>query len=828
MESTDLFHPDPAAVQTYADVLLPIAIEKAYTYVAPEELAPRLAFGQQVEISFGKNKLYAGLVVRIHHEAPATHKPKPILSIIDARPLITPQQLKLWQWMAGYYCCTLGEVMNTAIPSNLKLASETRISLSPVYDHSFEGLTDKEFLITEALSIQGELSLNEIQDILGQKTIYPIIHQLIEKRIIYLKEEIQAKYQPKTLACVRLQEPYASRPELLEEAFELTSRSAKQTETLVAFVQLSRKEPFVRKQALYDLAHADHAVLKAMEKKGIFESFEQEVSRMPGYEDEAAIQTQLSDAQSQALRQLREQYEEHDVTLLHGVTGSGKTRLYVELIQEVIDKGGQALYLLPEIALTTQIIDRLQKVFGDQIAVYHSRLNNNERVEVWRSVLEGKPVVLGPRSSLFLPFRDLKFIVVDEEHDSSYKQQDPAPRYNGRDTAVYLGRIHQAKVILGTATPSLESYHNAKTKKYGLVELLERFGGLELPEVHIADLKAPPGVAGHQSIFSHFLVEELKKSIELGEQAILFQNRRGYAPVYRCTTCGWTQQCEHCDVTLTYHKAQHQLRCHYCGFRATMVPSCPACGNHELHLQGSGTEKIEDDLAIELPDIRIGRMDLDTVRTKHAHSRIINDFEEHRLDVLVGTQMVTKGLDFDKVSLVGVINADQLFHFPDFRASERAYQLLTQVAGRAGRKGRRGKVVIQALQVFHPVLKDVINGDYKNFYKREIEERQEFHYPPFYRLIKMTLKHQTPETVNRAAQFLGNGLKEQLGPRVIGPAMPSVSRVRGQYLLDILVKLERNNHLIFQAKEMIMEGIRQVHKLEGCSNVRVNVDVDPM
>ncbi|MBK8490605.1 MAG: primosomal protein N' [Saprospirales bacterium] len=827
METSDLFHPDPAT-QTFADVLLPIAIAKAYTYVVPEEMVPHLAFGNQVEVSFGKNKRYSGIVVQIHRDAPGGYKPKSILSIIDARPLITPQQLKLWQWMAGYYCCTLGEVMNTAMPSNLKLASETRISLSPLYDHNFQGLSDKEFLVTEALSIQGELTLDEVRSILDQKTIYPVIHQLIEKRIIYLKEEIQAKYQPKTISCVRLQEPYASRPELLEEAFELTSRSAKQTDALMAFVQLVRKGPFVRKQAIYELANADHGVIKALEKKGILETYEQEVSRMPGYEDESAEQSDLSEKQQTALTQIREQFEEYPVVLIHGVTGSGKTRLYVELIQEAIDRGGQALYLLPEIALTTQIIDRLKKVFGDQIAVYHSRLSNNERVEVWRSVLEGKPVILGPRSSLFLPFAKLGMVVVDEEHDNSYKQQDPAPRYNGRDTAIYLGRLHESKVLLGTATPSLESYHNAKTKKYGLVELFERYGGLELPEVHIADLKTPPAPAGAPpSVFSAQLLTELKYTLEQREQAILFQNRRGYAPVYRCNSCGWTQQCEHCDVTLTYHKSQNQLRCHYCGFRASTLPACPACGNRDLHLQGTGTERIEDDIAIHFPEARIGRMDLDTVRTKHAHARIINDFEEHRLDILVGTQMVTKGLDFDKVSIVGVINADQLLHFPDFRASERAFQLLTQVAGRAGRKGRRGKVVIQALQTTHPVLKDVIAGDYKDFYRREIEERQAFKYPPFYRLIKITLKHKIPETVNRAAQHLGNLLKDHLGPRVMGPAIPYVSRVRGQYLLDILVKLERNNHLIFQSKEWIMDGIHQVHRLEGCSGVRVNVDVDP-
>jgi len=826
-KTSDLFHPDPST-QTFADVLLPVAIPRAYTYSVPEEMVPNLAFGHQVEVSFGKNKRYAGLVVKIHGNAPGAYMPKPILSIIDARPLITPPQLQLWQWMASYYCCTMGEVMNTAVPSNLKLASETRISLSPLYDQSFEGLNDKEFMIAEALSIQGELSLDEIREILGQKTIYPVIHQLIEKRIIYLKEDIQAKYAPKTIACVRLREPYASRPELLEEAFELTSRALKQTEVLMAYIQLSRQEPFVRKQALLSLAKADYAPLKALEKKGILQSFEQEISRLPGYEDEAVEQTALSEAQQPALNQVRELFVKNQVVLLHGVTGSGKTRLYSELIQEVIDRGGQALYLLPEIALTTQIIQRLQKVFGDKIAVYHSRLNNNERVEVWRAVLAGKPLVLGPRSSLFLPFKKLDLIVVDEEHDASYKQQDPAPRYNGRDTAIYLGHIHGAKVLLGTATPSIESYHNAKANKYGLVELFERYGGLELPEVEIIDLRDPPPPGGVTPVFSTRLIDEIQGILDRKEQAILFQNRRGYAPVYRCNSCGWTQHCEHCDVTLTYHMAQNQLRCHYCGFRASKVEVCPACGSRELRLQGTGTEKIEDDLGIFIPEARIGRMDLDTVRTKNAHARIISDFEEHNLDVLVGTQMVTKGLDFDKVSIVGVINADQLLHFPDFRAGERAFQLLTQVAGRAGRKGKRGKVIIQTLQPAHPVLKDVISGDYKDFYRREIEERQAFQYPPFFRLIKITLKHQTPETVNRAARFLGNLLRDRLDRRVIGPAMPYISRVRGQYLLDILIKLERNNQLIAQAKDWILEGASEMRRQEGCSGVRVNVDVDPM
>ena len=537
---------------------------------------------------------------------------------------------------------------------------------------------------------------------------------------------------------------------------------------------------------------------------------------------------ELAPQQVQALTEIQQHFDQNKVTLLHGVTGSGKTRVYVELMQDAISRGEQVLYLLPEIALTAQIISRLQKIFGDNIAVYHSRLNNNERVEIWNAALEGKSILLGARSALFLPFKKLSLIIIDEEHDPSYKQNDPNPRYNGRDTAVFLGHLHQAKVLLGTATPSLETFQNTKKGKYGLVEMPERFGGLQMPAIKIVDAKDELKKRKLQSHFTSVLIEELKAALERGEQAILFQNRRGYAPTYRCQTCGnWHSECIHCDVSLTFHKFHNKLKCHYCGYQTPLPTSCPACGSKELSLRGFGTEKIEDELKIYLPDAKIGRMDLDTVRSKNAHSKIINDFEERRLDILVGTQMVTKGLDFENVGIVGVLSADQLLQFPDFRASERAFQLMLQVSGRAGRKHKQGKVIIQAFNTTSPVLQEVIENDFLHFYTREIEERQTFKYPPFVRLIRITLKHKKPQVLNDGTKIFAKHLTGKLGDWVIGPAIPYVSRVRGYYVLDIMIKLERNKQKIEFAKTTIADATQLMRKTSGFSGVRVNVDVDP-
>ncbi|HHM21129.1 MAG TPA: primosomal protein N' [Bacteroidetes bacterium] len=818
----------------YAEVVLPLALRKSYTYSVPEALLAQVHTGWRVEVQFGKNKLYAGIVLRTHNERPA-YPVKAILSVIDDGPVVDSRTLKFWQWLASYYACTLGEVMEAALPANLKLASERRLTLSPFYDDNFIGLDDQEYLIAEALSIQPTITIDDVRRILNRKSVFQIIKRLLDKKVVYLYEEMQQKYRPKKVACVRLAEPYHSDSQKLREAFELCSRAIRQTEALLAYVEARREQEYVRRQDIYKRAKADASVLKAMEKKGIFELYDKEVSRLGGYEEEMAEAHELSAQQVRALAEIGNHFKEKNTVLLHGVTGSGKTRVYIELIRKTIEEGGQVLYLLPEVALTTQIISRLQKVFGHQVAVYHHRIPNNERVELWRLVQQWPgqsdakgALVLGARSGLFLPFSDLRLVVVDEEHDTSFKQHDPAPRYNGRDAAIYLAHLHGAKVLLGTATPSLESYHNARSGKYGLVEMNERIGGIQMPLIQIVDVKQEIKERKLQSHFTSVLIDELTAALQRGEQAILFQNRRGYAPNLRCTTCGWYAECVNCDVSLTYHKFRQNLQCHYCGHTQQVTRQCPACGSVELKLIGFGTQKIEDELQIYLPDATIARMDYDAVRSKESLVRIINDFEEKRIDVLVGTQMVTKGLDFENVSIVGVLSADSLLQFPDFRSGERGFQLITQVAGRAGRKNKRGKVLIQAMNTAHPVLKEILENNFQAFYEREITERQSFFYPPFARLIKVTLKHKKPDVVNHSARAFAKVLRQKLGNRVLGPSVPPVGRVRGQYLLDMLIKMELNPQLWQLAKTTIADATYHIHKEAGFSTVRVNTDVDPM
>jgi primosomal protein N' (replication factor Y) len=601
----------------------------------------------------------------------------------------------------------------------------------------------------------------------------------------------------------------------------------RQTEVLMAFTLLSRAQPFVRKKELLSKAGASEAVLQGLVKKGIFETYEREISRIAGYEDEFEEARALSAAQEKALQGIRSLFAEKPVVLLHGVTGSGKTQLYIELIRETIRQGGQALYLLPEIALTSQIIQRLQRVFGSDVTVYHSRVNYNERVEIWKSAAAGKPVMLGARSSLFLPFRNLQLIIVDEEHDNSFKQYDPAPRYNARDTAIYLAGLYGAKTLLGTATPSLETWFNAQTGKYGLATLPERFGGLQLPEIRAIDLREQFKTRQMQGLFSPPLLDGIKSALANGEQVILFQNRRGYAPILECQVCGWSAMCKHCEVSLTYHKLTHRLRCHYCGYQEHTPSTCPACGSGKVGMMGFGTEKIEDELKIYLPEARVDRLDLDTASSRINLSAILQRFEEKETDILVGTQMVTKGLDFDNVGLVGVLRAGSMLKFPDFRSGERTYQLLTQVAGRAGRKHKRGLVLVQAIHPQHPVLQEVFRGDYLEFAQRELQERQQFHYPPFSRLIHLTIEHKDEKTAHHAAAYYGEALRRRLGDRVLGPVIPQIPRLRGYYGHSILLKMEKNAHIIAAAKDLIKQLGETVHAHAGWSGVKIRVDVDP-
>ena len=813
---------------TYATVILPLALPKLYTYAVPVDISQDVRAGIRVEVKFGKNKLYSAIVYKVHKEAPKDYTPKPIISVLDDFPLITENQFKMWHWMAKYYCCTIGEVMNASLPSGLKLASETTVVISPMFDGNYSELNDKEYLVAEALSIQSELSLGEIKKLLNQKSVYQLIKSLLEKRVIYLKEELQQKYKVKKVICVKLNEPYHSDKETLKQAFEKISKNAsRQMETLIAFLQLSQGKTDITRKEVCKKADVSTAIVKKLEEKGIFRFYEREVSRLGMYDEELITSFPLAEQQKQAIKEINEVFEEKNAVLLHGVTGSGKTRVFIELIQKTINEGGQVLYLLPEIALTSQIINRLQRIFGNDISVYHSKLGDAERVEMWQSTLKGKPVVLGARSGIFLPFTNLKLIIVDEEHDPSFKQTDPNPRYNARDMALYLANLHGAKTILGTATPSIETYHNAVTGKYGLVEMNERFGGLKMPKIIVADAKTETRQKKMQANFTTTLIDELKAALERGEQAILFQNRRGYAPRLTCETCGWTAECTQCDVSLTYHKFSHELNCHLCGYHTKQPHACPACGTSKLIIKGFGTERIEDELKIYLPEAKIARMDLDTVRRKNGHINIIQKFEQGQIDILVGTQMVTKGLDFDNVGIVGVLSADHLLYFPDFRATERAFQLMTQVSGRAGRKKKQGKVVVQAFNIAHPVLTEVVHYNYKEFFKRELIERKQFFYPPFFRLIKITLKHKKPDTLKRGSKFFSDIIKGKLGQRVIGPAVPGIPRIRNYYLMDIMIKMERKASFLQDTKYLLQDTVVNMRKEKGLSGIRVNIDIDP-
>jgi primosomal protein N' (replication factor Y) (superfamily II helicase) len=820
-------HIEPTA---FATVILPLAMPKPLTFHIPEELMDKVKFGIRVEVQVGKGRdLYSAVVIGVSAEKP-DYTTKPISQIIDDEPIISTLQLDFWQWMARYYGCTLGEVMNAALPTNMKLSSETRIILNPEHDQNFSELNDQEYLIAEALTIQKELTIEQIQKILGQRTVYPIINRLLMHNILDIKEELQQKFKPKVVACIRFKEPYASDTEgsSMSAIFDQIKNSEKQTSAMLAFIQLIRNQQVIRCSEIYEKAKTvDLGVLRAIEKKGIFEIYEKEVSRIGGYEDDLITNPELSDQQTKAIYDIKKAFESKNVALLHGVTGSGKTRVYTELMEKAIENGGQVLYLLPEIALTTQIISRLEKVFGDKITIYHSKLNAHERVELWSQAFGGKPIILGVRSALFLPFQNLKLVIVDEEHDSSFKQQDPAPRYNARDSAIFLASQYKAKVLLGTATPSVETYHNAQQGKFGLVEMTERFGGLQMPDIEIVDMKLETKSKTVVGNFSSRLMGELKAALGRKEQVILFQNRRGYAPSYSCPTCAWMSECKNCDVTLTYHKFTSALNCHYCGYTIKLPKECPACGSKTLIIKGFGTERVEDELKIHLPEARIGRLDLDTARTRTQHSKIISDFEDKEIDILVGTQMVTKGLDFENVGLVGVLTADSLLRFPDFRASERAFQLLLQVSGRAGRKHKQGKVLIQAFDVKSVVLNDVKTNNFAAFFQREIEERKAFSYPPFVRLIGISLKHKKPEVLREASKVFNKLLRFHLGDRVSGPAIPLVEWVNTYYIYNYLIKLERDTSKLALAKQIIAEATHELQTLDGFSNVRVAVDVDP-
>lgn len=821
----------------FVDVLLPIALNNEFTYRVPFELNDYVKSGIRVVVPFGRNKLYTGLISRVHENVPEKYQAKYIEHILDDAPIITSKQYKLWRWISDYYMAPLGDVMNAALPSNFKLASETKIILHPEFDRVVvDKLDDREFQIFEALEIQEELDLREISEIVGIKTIQPIVKKLIDKRVVITKEELKHKFTPKTQLFVKISEEFG-KPETLEPLLEQLNNQKskeKQFEVLMHYLKLGglkENEPvFIARRDIENEGSSTSSI-KTLIKNGILVEERLEISRLTANEDANKEIKTLSEDQSTALKEIKETFKEKDVCLLHGVTGSGKTEIYVELIQEQLKQDKQVLFLLPEIALTTQLINRLSAYFGDLVGVYHSKFNQNERIEIWNSLLNDNKekfrIILGARSSLFLPFKNLGLIIVDEEHESSFKQTDPSPRYNARDTSMVLRVFHNAKVLLGSATPAFETYYNAQAGKFGLVELNKRFGNVQMPEILIANLKKERIQKTMQMHFSSFLTEHISEALKNKEQIILFQNRRGFNPIWSCEICGWTPKCKNCDVSLTYHKHTNALKCHYCSYYLPPMGSCGACGSNRIKMVGFGTEKIEEDLQIMFPKANIQRLDLDTTRTKNSYTNIITGFENREIDILVGTQMVTKGLDFDNVSLVGILDADSLLNRADFRAFERSYHLMSQVAGRAGRKHKRGKVIIQTADVDHWVIKHVIEHDYIGFYKNEIMERKNYFYPPFYKIISFTLKHRNEGSLEGMSAELGKRLFNVFGSRVLGPESPVVKRIQNYYIKKIILKMEKEASLI-KIKARINQIIDDFYANANNKSCRINIDVDPM
>ncbi|NCD68916.1 replication restart helicase PriA [Mucilaginibacter agri] len=826
LEFADSYHAGRKTL--FVDVILPLAIAKNYTYRVPFELNNAVAIGKRVVVQFGKSKLYTAIIAGISEHAPEKYEAKYLMDVLDEQPVVTEVQLSFWQWMANYYLCNTGEVMNAALPSALKLASETKIVLNKDYEIDRTALHDKEYLIVDALDIQPELTVSDIAKLLGQKTVMPILKLMFEKNLIMISETVNERYKPRKRAYIKLNPFYQG--EQMQELFELLEKRApKQADVVLAYINLARGGKKVSKNDLLEASGATSAVVKALVEKEILFAEDVNVSRLFFENDtDPELAAVLSDEQETVLTEIRTQFEQKDVVLLHGITSSGKTQLYIKLIEEMIASGRQVLYLLPEIALTTHIIERLRRYFGESIGVYHSRFNDQERVEVWQKVLDGSyKIVLGARSSVFLPFNDLGLIVVDEEHETSYKQFDPAPRYNARDAAIYLGAMYQGKVLLGSATPSIESYYNAKTNKYGFAELKTRYGGVEMPEIQVVNIAEELKRKTMSSHFTSVLMDDMQQAIEKKEQIILFQNRRGYAPVMLCKTCAFTPKCINCDVSLTYHKSSGKMHCHYCGYKEDSPTTCPACGSAHLEYKGFGTEKVEDELSVLLPDARIMRMDLDTTRAKNAFQNIMNDLEEKRLDILVGTQMVAKGLDFADVTVIGIINADSLLKYPDFRANERSFQMLAQVSGRAGRRGKQGKVVIQTYDPSHRVIQQVIDNNYADLYTNEIDERKTFKYPPFYRMIQLDIKHKDPDLLYQQAEYIAGELRKHFGERVIGPEYPLVSRIRNFYIKTIMLKFERDTLSLNKAKDIIRNVVLQFQTTKLSKGCVIQPDVDP-
>lgn len=819
----------------YVDVIVPLPIAGEYTYSLPLALEGKVHGGCRVVVPFGPKKYYTAIVVSVHDSAPEAYETKDILEVLDERPVLLKRQFDFWQWVSDYYLCTIGDVYKAALPSGLKLESETMVVYNPDFEASGP-LPPKEQLLLDLLSANPEQCVTQLEKAAGIRNILPVVRSLLEKEAVCIKEELKRSYKPKTEIRVRLAGNMRAEKALQFQMNMLDRpKTEKQLAVLMKYVELSGwngtdetlKE--VSRKRLTEAAGVSPAVLDALVRKQVLEVYSSEVGRLDGGRYDTLPLNPLSEAQRRAFYQIMSLFQTRNVCLLHGVTASGKTEIYIHLIEQAIQAGKQVLYLLPEIALTTQITERLRRVFGERLGIYHSKFPDAERVEIWNKQLSDRDydVILGVRSSVFLPFRRLGLVIVDEEHENTYKQQDPAPRYHARSAAIMLASMFGAKTLLGTATPSLESYHNALSGKYGFVQLTERHQQIRLPQIELVDIKELARKKRMTAQFSPYLLQKIREALENREQVILFQNRRGFAPMIECRTCGWVPKCRNCDVSLTYHKGLNQLTCHYCGCTYPVPRSCPACGGVELVNRGFGTEKVEDDIKAIFPEARVARMDLDTTRTRSAYERIISDFQNGKTDILIGTQMVSKGLDFDRVSVVGILNADSMLNYPDFRSYERAFQLMAQVAGRAGRKNGQGVVVLQTKSPDLPLIREVMDNDYLRMYREQMEEREMFRYPPFYRLVYVYLKHRKEDVLDQAADWMAQCLRKGLGERILGPDKPSVARIQTLYIKKIVVKVEQQASMskvrayLRSVQQALMEDRR-------FRSLTVYYDVDPM
>lgn len=812
----------------FADVILPLNLPQVLTYGVPVEMHELIKPGMRVEVALGKNKQYAGIVERLHNERPEAYQVKPIRALLDEHPVVTEKQLQFWRWIAAYYMAAPGEVMQAALPAHMKLIGETRLEWIGNDETNYEW-GNGAFKAAEALRVRKEITISELRTIVGTHAFTAALNELLEKEAVTINEALETDYRPRREKVVHLSNKYAEEKELIA-LFDQLSRAPKQLQLLMAYTEMHRKHGIVKQADLLERANVAAAQLKALADKGVFLVTEQNTDRLPDAGPATAPDIVFTDAQQAAYDTLSEGLEEKKVALLHGVTGSGKTLLYIKKIQECIASGKQAILLLPEIALTTQLVRRLQSYFGGELGVYHSHFSNNERVEIWEKVRKGAyNVVAGPRSALWLPYGNVGLIIVDEEHDSSYKQKDPAPRFHARDAAIYMASMYGAKVILGSATPSVESLYNVQQSKYAYAPLKDRYMGMQLPEIHIVNARSLSTVKNKNiSQVTPELQTAIVEALKHKRQVILFQNRRGYVPFSLCTSCGWSPRCRNCDVSLTYHKSTDKLHCHYCGFKAPVVHACPQCGSESISGKTYGTQKIEEELQQTFPDARVARMDVDSMRGKNRMNDLLTKLEKHKVDLLVGTQMVVKGLDLEGVSLVGVISADNLLNFPDFRVNERAFQLMEQVSGRAGRADGKGIMLIQAFKTDHPVLKWVKDHDVSAFYRAEIKHREHFFYPPFSRIVRILFRHTDEAKAIAAAQLMADALTGIQNISVQGPGPAIIPRVRNQYIREIWIKCPKDNKLIESVKSFLKAQRLHIINQRGYTNVQVIFDVDPV